>query len=142
MKVPIIILITLVYSTAQAALVRLPRGGEVDIDLSQWDVQETKAFPDSKSLIIIHKNEKALRGVILGGTIKNTSRCPESTGKTWVTCVDSQKVAGKTSYQIFIERKLSEESIQTYAVSFNFQGTSEKPFTSFLNELQKSLVKK
>jgi hypothetical protein len=141
-KISMSLLITFLSSVVIAKTVELPRGGKLNFDHKEWSVLETKVTPSLKSLLLIHNKEKGLKGFLLDGTIKNQGVCKAPAVRDWSTCETSQKVGKEIQHQIFIQRALSKDSIQSYVISFNYDAAKENTYKNLINDMKKSLESK
>lgn len=133
MKYLLTILVISTVSLSHAAVVSLPRGGNVKVDTKEWNIQETKAVTGVNSLFIGHRKEKALQGVILDGTVKEKGECGEN--KT-MFCDRLVPMGNKISYQIVGQRYHGPNTFQNYVVAFTIPKEQEQKFLPLLKKLK------
>lgn len=136
MKYLLIILVVSVVSLSHAAVVPLPRGGNVTVDTKEWNVQETKAITGVNSLFIGHRKETALQGVILDGTVKEKGQCG---GNKTMFCDRLVPMGDKISYQIVGQRYHGPNTFQNYVIAFNISKSQEQMYLPILKKLKSQL---
>ncbi len=114
-------------------MVSLPRGGKVNIDTKEWNVQEAKAVTGADSLFFIHRKEKGLEAMLLDGTVKDHGQCaPEKT----LTCDRIIPIGDKISYQIIGQKYHGKKTYQNYVLAFSIAKTDEKKLLPILKKLK------
>lgn len=136
MKYLLLFLVVSVVSLSHAAVVPLPRGGNVTVDTKEWNVQETKAVTGVNSLFIGHRKEKTLQGVLLDGTVNEKGQCGEN--KTMV-CERVVPMGDKISYQIVGQRYHGPNTFQNYVFAFNIPKSQEQKLLPILKKLKSQL---
>lgn len=136
MKYLFAILVLSVVSLSHAAVVSLPRGGNVTVDTKEWNVQETKALTGVNTLFIGHRKETALQGVLLDGTVKEKGQCGEN--KT-MFCERLVPMGDKVSYQIVSQRYHGPNTFQNYIIAFNIPKSQEQKFLPILKKLKSQM---
>ncbi len=136
MKYLFAFLVISIVSLSHAAVVSLPRGGNVTVDTKEWNVQETRALTGVNSLFIGHRTEKDLQGVILDGTVNEKGQCGQD--KT-MFCERLVPMGDKLSYQIVGQRYHGPNTFQNYVIAFNIPKDQEKKYLPILKKLKSGM---
>ena len=134
-----IFLLLLVSSFSLSAMViDLRLGGQIDLSEKQWEVVSNHLVGNS-SLLLIHKEERKLAGLILDGTIQTAPQCPKKAKKRWSVCANTYEKKSIQYYQISLEQKIAAGTFQHYIISFTWPRASDKKYLPIIKELEKSL---
>jgi hypothetical protein len=117
---------------AQAQELDLPMGGKITLDSTEWKVVDGTAV-NSPSLLLFHKKNQGLRGVIMDGSIRDKSVCAgETTTRVWKVCRNGNQA-------ITFQRSLG-KAFQTYVITFAGKEDTHKKVAvdKFVAQLEKA----
>lgn len=134
-------LFTLSYQVG-AKVIDLPLGGQVNLPDEKWIVAPNPLL-EGKSLVLLHKEEKELRGYILNGSIQTSAQCQKISKKSsiWTSCSQLISKDNNDYQQITLERKVSENTFQTYLISFAYPKEKKQKFSKLIETLTVDLEK-
>ncbi len=115
-----ILILTSFSIAAWSKPIKLAYGGQVNLDLKEWEVVDTKQMVENIPQSFVHKKHSDLKGWLFGGMPDSIAKCPKPSKSSFGVCSESMEKDNLIHYQIILTREVDKKSFQNYLISFSF----------------------